>query len=167
MEGTDRPQVHPSGDVFDRFAYRIEDHLSEAWVSWGTLEDRALLREVCPRGSRPLYIAHGSDAETGPRTLLRKHRDWWRDLCRLAEGTQGAGGWHVIVVGGLPADRRMRASIIGGIEDGLRRSGADDRFAKNSLQFIVGTETCRLEHARRHLTLIEIAFPGLVEVPTA
>lgn len=154
-----------AGDVFESFACRIEDRLGGAWVARGTLEDRALLFEICPPDGCPLYIAHGMDADTGPRTFLRKPRNWRSDLSRMAEGAEGMRDWHVLIVGGLPTDGQKRATVIGGIADGLRRGGAGVRIVKAADRSEFDTEAGRLRDARSHLNLIEIAYPGLVDVP--
>jgi hypothetical protein len=153
-----------AGDVFGQFAFRIEDQTDGAWVAYATLADLGLLSEVCPTGGRALCLVPDLGTERRPTIILRRPRDWRKDLTRLSAAADRAAERPVLVVGGLAGTGRSRSVAIAGIEDGLRRGGTRIRSTRWSARDGTSTAVERERRARRHLVLIEIAFPGLVDV---
>lgn len=152
-----------AGDMFSRCAFRIVERTGEAWVACATFAALDLLSRVCPSGGAPICLVPGLDGQAQPSVVLRRPRDWRIDLAHLADGADRAAEQHVLVVGGLPRSGRNRAVIIAGIKDGLRRSGLRVRCGRSFTASEIATADERERHARRHLVLIEIAFPGLVQ----
>lgn len=70
----------------------------------------------------------------------------------------------MLVLGGLPGPGRDRALVLAGIEDGLRRGGLNIKARTGRSRMEVGTALERADRARPHLVLIELVFPGLVEI---
>jgi hypothetical protein len=166
-EGTSYSRRHElliAGDAFDRFAFRVEDRSDGAWVAVAALVDLRLLFSVCQGGGQPFYLVAGLDAKARPITILRRPRDWRTDLTRLAATIEENSQRHVLVVGGLPQGSLGRAIVIAGIEDGLERRGMRVRSGRTSARASIATGDERERQARRHLILIEIALPGLVDV---
>lgn len=153
-----------AGDVFGRFAIRIENRTDDAWVGYATLADLNLLSEVCPTSCDAVCLVPDPGTKTRPTVALRKPRDWRADLARLSAGTDRVDERPVLVVGNLAGSGRSRAAAIAGIEDGLRRGGMRVRSARCSAGGGIATEAERERHSRPHLVLIEIACPGLVDV---
>lgn len=151
-----------AGDVFGRSAFRIEDPTGDAWVARGTSAGLDLLFEVCPGGSGSFYLLLTPDPEAPPTIDLRKPRNWRADLARLAHGSERSVERQILVVGGLPRSNRHRVAIIAGIEDALLRGGMGFRVDHSSHSVGIATACERALQARRHLSLIQIAFPGLV-----
>lgn len=153
-----------AGDVFGRFAFRIEDPTDGAWVAYATLADLSLLSDVCPPGGGALCLVPDYTSEKQPTIVLRRPRDWRTDLAQLPGCADQATERRVIVVGGLASSGWCRTVAIAGIADGLRRGGMRVRAARCSAGARIATAGERERQARRYLVLIEIAFPGLVEV---
>ncbi len=153
-----------AGDVFGRFAIRIENRTDEAWIGYAALTDLDLLSEVCPAGGDALCLVPAPGTKWRPTVALRKPRDWRADLARLSAGTDRVAERFVLVVGGLAGSGRSRAAAIAGIEDGLRRGGMRVRSARCSARSAIATAAERERQSRPHLVLIEIACPGLVDV---
>lgn len=150
------------GDLFSRSAFRIVERASGAWVACATFASFDLLSEICPMDGAPFCILPSANGRTKPSIELRRPRDWRADLANLIAAADRPGERHLLVVGGLPNSGRSRAVIVAGIEEGLRRNGLCVRYGRSCASNVVGTADERERQSRRHLVLIEIAFPGLV-----
>lgn len=154
-----------AGDVFGRFAVRIENRTDEAWVGYAALADLDLLSEVCPAGGNAICLVPAPGRETPPTVALRKPRDWRKDLARLSASMDRVAERPVLVVGGLAGSGRSRTAVVAGIEDRLRCSGMRIRSVRYPARSAIATAAERERQSRTHLVLIEIACPGLVDVP--
>ena len=152
-----------AGDLFGRFAFRIEERTSGAWVACATFATLDLLSEVCPMGGMPFCILPGLEGQSPPSIIVRLPRNWRIELASRTAGTDRAAERHVLVVGGLPDSGRRRATIVAGVRDGLRRSGFRVQ-PRQSSSCVSETPKERNRLAYRHLVLIEMAFPGLIRV---
>ncbi|MGE8131510.1 hypothetical protein ACQKQD_31575 [Methylobacterium sp. NPDC080182] len=152
-----------AGDLFRRFAFRIEERASGAWVACATLATLDLLSEICPMDGMPFCILPGLEGQRPPSIIVRMPRNWRIELASWAAGTDRAAERHVLVVGGLPESGRRRATIVAGVRDGLRRNGFRVQ-PRQSSSCAPETANERNRQAYRHLVLIEIAFPGLIRV---
>ncbi|WP_331327471.1 hypothetical protein [Methylobacterium fujisawaense] len=152
-----------AGDLFGRFALRIEERASGAWVACATFATLDLLSEVCPMDGTPFCILPGIEGQSPPSIIVRMPRNWRIELASRATGTDRAAERHVLVVGGLPDTGRRRATIVAGVRDGLRRRGFRVQ-PRHSSSFAPETPNERNRQAYRYLVLIEIAFPGLIRV---
>ncbi len=152
-----------AGNLFGRFAFRVEERAGGAWVACATFATLDLLYEVCPRGGMPFCILPGQEGQSPPSVIVRKPRDWRIELANQAADSDRSAEQHVLVVGGLPDSGRRRAMIVAGVRDGLRRGGFRVQ-PRHSSSFAPETPNERNRQAYRHLVLIEIAFPGLIRV---
>jgi hypothetical protein len=159
-----RHELVVSGEIGGRFAFRIENLPGGAWVAWAALADLELLSGVCPAGVGPVCVILGFDRQGRPRAHLRTPRDWRTMLRSLSIGSVEGNDRHVLVLGGLPIPGGGRKAVISGIADGLRRGGScavSSRVAGGWGKDPFGE---RERRARHHLLLIELAFPGLVDL---
>lgn len=152
-----------AGDLFGRFAFRIEERASGAWIACATFANLDLLSEVCPMDGTPFCILPGIEGHSPPSIIVRMPRNLRIELASRATGTDRAAERHVLVVGGLPDSGRRRATIVAGVRDGLRRGGFRVQ-PRHSSSFAPETPSERNRQAYRHLVLIEMAFPGLIRV---
>lgn len=150
-----------AGDLFGRFAFRIEEWTSGAWVACATFATLDLLSEVCPMDGIPFCILPGLEGRSPPSIMVRIPRNWRIELASWAAGMDRAAERHVLVIGGLPDSGNRRAAIVAGVRDGLRRSGFRVQ-PRQSSSSVSETPNERNRQAYRHLVLIEMAFPGLI-----
>ncbi|GJD89362.1 hypothetical protein BHAOGJBA_2889 [Methylobacterium hispanicum] len=151
-----------AGDVFGRFAIRIEDRASCAWVARSGFADLDLLCGLCPPESGTLQLVHSLDPNGRPTIDVSMARLRLDDQRRADHGQDPSEKRQVVWVGGLPLSAQRRALAVAGIEDALRHGGTQVRTAAPwSCNFPAG-EVERAREARRHLFLIGIACPGLV-----
>lgn len=151
-----------AGVVSGRFAVRIEDRTTGAWVARGTFAGLEFLLDVCPKGRGSFYLLPEFDAAARNSVVLRKPRDWRSDLTCLVQRIGFRGDRQILIVGGVPRSGQERAAVIGGIADGLRRSGMLVRTKCPTPRVGIVSPNVGERRARGHLVLIETAFPGLV-----
>lgn len=155
-----------AGDPFGRFALRMRGR--EAFLLFAPTSGVGQLLELClpERIQACLLIGCGAERRTTVRIL--KPADWHRRLAVVSAGTNLCGSRHVLLIGGLPRQEPERSLALAAIELAVRRGG--------NTELVSSTLRGRLEagrplpipaSARELLTMIELAFPGLVDVPAA
>lgn len=152
-----------AGDAYGRFALRIEDRASRAWIARSRFVDRDLLHRLCPSGSGSLQLLHSLDSNGQPTIDVSMARHRCGAPGRTGDGSGSSEERQILIVGGLPRSTALRALVVAEIEDALRRGGMRVRTAAPFSRNAVAGEERAME-AHRHLALIAIACPGLVRV---
>lgn len=155
-----------TGDAFGRFALRMRGR--EAFLLFAPTSGVGQLLELCvPENFQAcLLIGCGTERRTTVRIL--RPADWHRRLAVVSAGTNRCGSRHILLIGGLPRQEPERSLALDAIELAVRRGG--------NTELVSSTLRRRCEtgrpfpipaSARELLTMIELAFPGLVDVPAA
>lgn len=155
-----------AGDPFGRFAFRMRGRT--AWLLFAPTSGVGLLSEMCLDERIQACLLIGCEA--GRRTTVRLLRpaDWSRRLAFVSAGTNRCGSRHILLIGGLPRHGPERSSALAAVELAVRRGG-NTKLVSSTLRKRLDARAPFpiLASARELLTMIELAFPGLVEVPVA
>lgn len=152
-----------AGDPFGRFAFRL--HGKNAWIVFAPVDSLGFLSELCPGERIQACMLVGCDAERWTTVRLLNSGDWRRCLGTLGAGTSRCGCHHVLLLGGLPSREPERSDTLTGIEHALGRGG-NTRLVSSSLRKRAGAagSVPGQDQSRDVLAMIELAFPGLVDV---
>jgi len=152
-----------AGDPFGQFALRL--HGRSVWIVFAPVDGLGFLLELTPRQGIQACMVIGCDADRQTTVRLMTAADWRRRLVPLVGGTSRCGCHHVLLLGGLPFREPERSEALMGIERAIRRCGSS-RLVSSSLRKRSGA--CRSDPdedpSREALALIELMFPGLVDV---
>jgi hypothetical protein len=152
-----------AGDPFGQFALRM--HGKSAWIVFAPVDSIGFLSELCPGEGIQACMLVGCDADRRTTVRLLTSADWRRRLATLAGGTSRCGCRQVLLLGGLPSREPERSDTLTGVERALRRGG-NTRLVSSSLRKRSNADRPDpgREPAREVLAMIELAFPGLVDV---
>jgi hypothetical protein len=166
VERAARYALAVAGDPFGQFALRL--HGRNVWIVSAPVDGLGFLPELCPREEIQACMLVGCDADRRTTVRLLTSADWRRRLATLAGGTSRCGCRHVLLFGGLPSREPERSHTLTGIEYALRRGG-NTRLVSSSLRKRSGADRPPSDRdpVREVLAMIELAFPGLVDVHVA
>jgi hypothetical protein len=152
-----------SGDPFGQFAIRLSG--TSAWIVFAPVDSLGFLAELCPRQGIQVCMLIGCDAERRTTVRLMTSTDWRRRLVALVRRTNRCGCRHVLLLGGLPSREPERSDALTGIELALRRGG-NTQLVSSSLRkrSVARTSSRHRDPSREALAMIELTFPGLVDV---
>lgn len=151
------------GDPFGNFALCLR--LGEEWIGYAPTRALNRLFELCPADRGPACLLVGCDSARRTTTRLLAPHDWRQRLSDIVAEPAKRFDGHVLVVGGIPPRGERRRMILCRIEQAVRRGGgivpqAPRRYARP----VRKQSESETKAVRNLLTLIELAFPGLVEV---
>nr|WP_246681632.1 hypothetical protein [Methylobacterium sp. L1A1] len=164
--GTIRYELALAGDPFGAFACHLRGR--SGWIVFAPTTGLGLLAEVCPDvGIKAcLLIGVGADGRSTLRVTTAK--DWRRRISALASGNSRCGPHHVLLLGGPPSRELRHSSILAEIERAVRRNGQTRLVRSISGERLdVGRTVSSEASMRDMLSMIELAFPGLLDVPAA
>lgn len=153
-----------AGDPFGEFALHLRGR--GGWIVFAPVTSLGLLAELCPGVGIQACMLVGCGADRRSTVRLLTAKDWQRRIVALSTGRSRCGSHHVLLLGGLPSREPERSSALTGIEQAVHRGG-NTRLVFSTLR--KRSEADRsvhfLDHSREMLAMIELAFPGLVDVP--
>jgi hypothetical protein len=151
------------GDPFGSFA--LSHRRGNEWVGVASMYSVDRLHELCPPERDAACLLVGCDAARRTSVRLLSPVDWRRRLVRLrAVGSTDPNG-HVLVIGSPSLRGARRQAILGGVERALRRGGVFAAMGSDRRRVPAREPTGHEVQATANLLiLIEMAFPGLVDV---
>jgi hypothetical protein len=162
--GTIRYELALAGDPFGEFAFHLRGR--GGWIVFAPVTSLGLLAELCPTAGVQACMLVGCGADRRSTVRLLTAKDWHRRIVALSKGRSRCGSHHVLLLGGLPSREPERSSALTGIERAVHRGG-NTRLVFSTLRKrseadrSVPSQDC----PREMLAMIELAFPGLVDVP--
>lgn len=154
----------PAGDARGRFAIRLRG--KTAWILFSPTAGVDLLAELCLRERIQVCLLMSFDAGGEIIVRLLNSADWRRRLVGIGADANRCDGSQVLLLGGLPLREPDRSRALAGIERAIRRS-ENTKLISSSLGKRVDAEMAAPipDPARELLTMIELAFPGLIDGP--
>lgn len=162
--GAIRYELALAGDPFGEFAFHLRGR--GGWIVFAPVTSLGLLTELCPSVGIQACMLIGCGADRRSTVRLLTAKDWHRRIVALSNGRSRCGSHHVLLLGGLPSREPERSSALSGIEQAVHRGG-NTRLVLSTLKKRSGTDGSirSQDHSREMLAMIELAFPGLVDVP--
>lgn len=153
-----------AGDRPGRFAIRLRG--KTAWILFSPTASVGFLAELALHERIQVCLLMSFDARGGITVRLLNSADWRRRLVGIGADATRCDGGHVLLLGGLPWREPDRSHALAGIERAVRLSG-NTKLIFSSLRKRVDAEMAAPipDPARELLTMIELAFPGLIDVP--
>ncbi|EHP93642.1 MAG: hypothetical protein MIN69_02595 [Methylorubrum extorquens] len=151
-----------AGDPFGLFAFRLQG--ARTWIGFAQVACIDLLLEVCPAHRGPVCLLLGHDAERRTVVSFVKARDWHCRLSGMVLDHRRRACQHILVLGGLPPRGSIRSSILSDLEQAVRRGGNSALLAAPGRRARTVRDERAVMLARDLLKMIELTFPGLVEV---
>jgi hypothetical protein len=150
------------GDVFREYAFNLR--FGEVWLGFAFADRPATLFEVCPPDRGSVCLVIGCDERRRNKTRLFTPSDWRR--CLLVQTTKSLRtAHHVLVLGGIPPAGQLRSAILADLRRAVGARGPTSSTPVLHGQDSSARRRTATEIASQLLTLIEIAMPGLVDVP--
>ncbi|AMB44809.1 hypothetical protein Y590_07890 [Methylobacterium sp. AMS5] len=157
-------ELRLAGDPFGRFAFRLQG--STAWIVFAPISGVGLLMEFCLRDRIQACLLIGCDSQRRTTVQLLPAVDWRRRLRAFGAGSGRCGSRHVLLLGGLPIREPERSAALAGIECAIRRSGNTELISSRLRKRLNPASSAPPKYISREvLIMIELACPGLVEVP--
>ncbi|MBK3404153.1 hypothetical protein H0176_22095 [Methylorubrum populi] len=150
-----------AGDPFGRFALRLQGRTG--WLVFAPATSLGCLAELCSCGRIQACLLIGCSADRRTTVQLLDSASWRRRLAVLGADIGRCGSRHVLLLGGLPLRDPERSWALAELERAVRRSG--NTVISASLRKSLDTQgrPPLPEPARELLTMIELAYPGLVD----
>lgn len=159
-----RYELALAGDPFGEFAFHLRGR--GGWIVFAPVASIGLLTELCPGVGLQACMLVGCGADGRSTVRLLTAKDWHRRIVSLSNGRNRCGSHHILLLGGLPSREPERSSALTEIEQAVHRGG-NTRLVFSTLR--KRSEAARSiasrNHSREMLAMIELAFPGLVDVP--
>lgn len=164
--GTVHYELALVGNPFGAFACHLRGRVG--WIVFAPTTGLGLLAELCPDVGLKACLLIGSGADGRSTLRLTTAKDWRRRISALASGSSRCGSHHVLLLGGPPSRELRQSSILAEIERAVRRNGRPQLDGSISGGRLDVDRTGSLEASTREmLSMIELAFPGLLDVSAA
>ena len=152
-----------AGDPFGQFALRLDGRSS--WTVFAPMTSFGCLTELCTYEEIQACLLIGC-SDTRRTTVRLLDAASWRRLLALGAITGRCGSRHLLLLGGHPFRRPGSSSVLAELERAIRRGGNTELVSTPSRKrlFPEGS-TAVPEAVREPLILIELTYPGLVDVP--
>lgn len=162
--GAIRYELTLAGDPFGEFAFHLRGR--GGWIVFAPVTSLGLLPELCPGVGIQACMLVGCGADRRSTVRLLTAKDWHRRIVALSNGRSRCGSHHVLLLGGLPSREPERSSALTGIEQAVHRGG-NTRLVFSTLRKRCEADRAihSQDHSRDMLAMIELALPGLVDVP--
>ncbi|MBY0254296.1 MAG: hypothetical protein K2X54_23440 [Methylobacterium organophilum] len=163
VRGTFRYELALAGDPFGEFAFHMRGR--GGWIVFAPVTSLGLLIEICPPMGTQVCMLVGQRADRRTTVRLLTAKDWRRLAVAFSKGRDRSGTHHVLLLGGLPSREPDRSSALAQIEQALRRGGNTELVLSTLKKHCEADSSLAAQDpSREMLAMIELAFPGLVDV---